>query len=93
MAQPVFSFTNIKSNAVTTCKSTPGILAAISINTKGATGNIAIVYDNTTNAGTTIGTIDTTAGVGTIAYDIVFSTGLTIETKTGTAGDLTVQWA
>ncbi len=93
MAQPVFTGTNITTNATTTLKSRPGILAAIAINKAGASANTATIYDNTVGSGTKIGTIDTTAGIGTIAYDAVFSTGLTIVTATGTAADLTVMWA
>lgn len=93
MATPVFSFTNITTNTTTVLKTGPGILGAITINTKGASSNTATIYDNTAGSGTKIGTIDTTVGVGTLAYDLAFTTGLTIVTATGTAPDLTVQWA
>ena len=87
-----FLANNIKTNATTVVKSGGGFLHAITINTKGATANTAIVFDNTAGSGTTIATIDTTTAVGTLILDVKFSTGLTIVTATGTAPDMTVSY-
>jgi hypothetical protein len=84
---------HINSNTTTTLKSAAGLLHSICINTKGVTGNIATVYDNTAGSGTVLAVIDTTAQVQTLLYDIQFSIGLTIVTATGTAADLTVSFA
>ena len=68
------------------------MLHSVNINVKGATANIATIYDSTTGSGTVIGVIDTTVDVMTHTYDIAFNTGLTIVTSAGTGGDLTVSW-
>lgn len=92
MAQPFFNPTNITTNTTTLVKTGTGILGGITINTKGATSNTATIFDSLTGTGTKIGTIDTTAAQGTLLYDVLFVTGLTIVTATGTAADLTVEW-
>lgn len=84
------SFSNLAANATTTIKSGPGVLAWVSINTKGATGNTLTIYDNTAASGTKIATIDTTAQLGQIYFGVTFSTGLTVVSATGTAADFTV---
>lgn len=87
------SYANIISNATTTVKSGAGNLHAVCLNKVGASANTATIYDNTVGSGTKIGTVDTTqAGVGCLVYDVKFSTGLTIVTATGTAGDITVSY-
>jgi len=83
---------NISSNTTTVVKSGAGLLHSITINTKGASSNTATVYDNTAGSGTKLATIDTTSAIGALAYNIVFSTGLTIVTATGTAPDITVSY-
>lgn len=84
------SFSNITTNTTTTVKSGAGILYRVCINTKGASANVATIYDNTAGSGTKIGTLDTTSGVACLAYEAAFATGLTLVTATGTAADLTV---
>lgn len=86
------SYSHISSNATTTVKSGAGSLRGITINTKGASANTATVYDNTAGSGTVIAVIDTTAAVGTLSYDIAFTTGLTVVTATGTAPDMTIAY-
>lgn len=86
------SFSNITTNTTTVVKSGEGFLHSICVNTKGATANTAAIYDNTAASGTKIGTLDTTAAVGCMVYDIRFGTGLTVVTATGTAPDLTVSY-
>lgn len=87
-----YAYSNISSNATTVVKSTPGVLHSITINTKGASSNVAAVYDGTAAAGVTIGTIDTTSNVQTLIYDVAFGTNLTIVTSTGTAANITVSY-
>ena len=84
---------NIISNTTTTVVSGHGLLHSVTINTKGATSNTAKIYDGTAATGTLLATIDTTANVGTLIYDVNFSTSLTIVTASGTAADLTVSYA
>lgn len=81
---------NITTLTTTTVKSGSGLLHAIVINTKGTTASTATIFDNTVGSGTKIGTLDTTAATGTLLYDTVFATGLTIVTATGVAPDITV---
>lgn len=84
------NFLNVTANtAATTIKTGAGTLVAVMINTKGASGNVLTMYDNTTNSGTKIATIDTTASLTFLPYNAGFSTGLTIVLATGTAADLT----
>lgn len=86
------SYTNITTNATTVIKSVSGVLHSITINTKGGT-DIITVYDNSTDSGTKIATIDDSAASGlTLTYDIVFGVGLTIVTSGTTAPDITVSW-
>lgn len=84
--------TEITANTTTTVKSGAGFLHTVYINQKGASSNTATLYDNTAGSGTVIATIDTTANVGSIVYDVAFSTGLTIVTATGTAPHLGVSY-
>jgi thymidine phosphorylase len=88
-----FSYNNIATNTTTTVKSGSGVLHSIVINKKGASSNLATVYDNTAGSGTKIATIDTTTSVVTLLFDCQFSIGLTIVTATGTAADITVSYA
>lgn len=86
-------YSNIASNATTTVLSGGGYLHSITINTKGASSNTATVYDNTAASGSKIATIDTTAAVVTLLYDVNVKTGITVVTATGTAADLTVSYS
>ena len=87
-----YGYNHISTNTTTTVKSGSGILRSVTVNTKGATANTATVYDNTAGSGAVIAVIDTTASLGTLRYDVVFSTGLTVVTASGTAADLTVSY-
>ena len=83
------SFSNINTNTTTTVKSGAGVLKRIVVNKVGALLNTCTIYDNTTATGTIIGTIDPHTHM-VFEYDVVFNTGLTIVTATGTAADLTI---
>lgn len=87
------SYKNITTNTTTVVKAAPGELFSITINSKGATSNIAQVYDNTSATGSPIATIDTTAQIGTLTYNVAMLTGITIVTSAGTAADITVAYA
>lgn len=93
-AQPVmqspFDIANITANGTTTPKTGPGMLHAVMINTKGATGNTLTLYDGTDVNGTKLATIDTTVQVGPLPYDIGFQVGLTAVLANGTAADVTL---
>ena len=83
-------FANINTNTTTTVKSGAGVLKRIVVNKIGTSSNTCTIYDNTTAAGTIIGTIDPVHTHMVFEYDVVFNTGLTIVTATGTAADLTI---
>ncbi len=87
------SYTNITTATTTTVKSGAGFLHLIMINAAVALATITL-YDNTSAAGTKIGTITMPATLlasqATLRFDVSFNTGLTIVT-TG-AEDLTISW-
>jgi hypothetical protein len=83
-----FSFLNIATNTGTQVKTGAGVLRSITVNTTAA-GAITI-YDNTSAAGTKIGTMKASIVEGTYVYDAKFSTGLHI--VTAAASDITVTY-
>ena len=84
------SFSNINTNTTSTVKSGAGVLKRIVVNKVGALLNTCTIYDNTSGTGTIIATIDLVHTQMVFEYDVVFNTGLTIVTATGTAADLTI---
>lgn len=87
-----FSYNHIAANGTVNVKASPGTLHGLTINTKGATGNIATVYDSLAGSGAVIAIIDTTANVGQVILDVAFTIGLTVVVGTGTAADITVAY-
>lgn len=87
-----YSYAHISTNATTVVKSGAGSLHSITINSKGASANIATIYDGISTAGTVVGIIDTTAASQNFLYDVALTAGLTIVTSTGTAADITVSY-
>jgi hypothetical protein len=90
-----FNYNNITSTATTLVKTGVGFLHAITVNTPVASSVITL-YDNTSAAGTKMGTITLPAtllqeGPYTALYDVTFSVGLTVVTATA-ASDLTVSY-
>lgn len=88
-------FTNITGQATTVVKNAAGVLRGININTPVATETITI-FDNTSAAGTKIGTITVPAAPVPVsltygANGLNFNTGLTIVTATASS-DITVIW-
>lgn len=84
---------NITTATTTVVKSGSGFLHLIMVNAAAASATITI-YDNTSAAGTKIGTVTMPATLlasqATLRFDVTFSTGLTIVT-TGTE-DLTISY-
>jgi hypothetical protein len=87
-----FNYTHLNANGTTTIKSAAGVLAAVSVNTKGASGNQLAVYDNTSASAPIIAQIDTTSAVYTFPLGVQFNTGLTVVLANGTAADITISW-
>lgn len=87
---PSFSFANITTAATTTVKSGAGVLRRIIVNSLGTVASTATIYDNTAASGTKIATINTLSVLGSLVFDVSFSTGLTIVTTGTVAPDITV---
>lgn len=87
-----FNYAHINANGTTTIKSGPGMLGALSINTKGASSNTITIYDSTTGSGTVIAVIDSTSQVFTFPFEVNFANGLTVVVASGTAPDITISW-
>jgi hypothetical protein len=85
-----FPYLHVNANGTGVVKAAPGTLLAVTINTKGATGNTLTLYDNTTATGAVIAVIDTTVAPGSIPYDLAFATGLSYAMATGSAADITL---
>lgn len=87
----VGDYTHVAAGTATTVvRQGSGVLNAIIVNTKGATGNTLTVYDNTTNSGQVIAIIDTTVTPYVWTYNARFNTGLTVTSANGTGADYTV---
>ncbi len=84
----VYNYANFTGTGPTAVKPGPGYLKSVVINQKGGS-NILTVFDNTSATGAHIAAIDTTSQVGTINYDVPFTTGLYISGTAGTAPDVT----
>lgn len=89
-----YSYTPITSATTTVIKSSAGFLHKIVFNKRIANG-VTTIYDNTSAAGTKIGTITEGAAIlsdppNPVEYNCSFATGLTIVTSA--AEDITVIW-
>lgn len=88
------TYAHINANGTTVLKRSPGNLAGVTINTKGASANILTLYDGLNSSAPVIAVIDTTSSVGSINFEgLVLQTGLTAILGTGTAADVTVVYA
>ena len=85
-------YKHITTSTTTLVKTGVGVLKAVCINTKGASSNTATVYDGVDNTGSVIAVLDTTVTFGCQNYNVGVTTGITVVTATGTAGDLTVSF-
>ena len=88
MADTPYTHRNITTGTTTVVKSGAGVLKGITVNTTAA--GTVIIYDNTSAAGTKIGTLKSSVVEGTYEYNVAFATGLTI--VTGAASDITVAY-
>lgn len=77
-------------NAGDLIKTGAGIFGGLAINAGGTTSS-ATLYDGTTSGGTKLATIDTTA-IGSLQYNIAFTTGLFIVLAGAAAADVTVAY-
>ena len=88
-----YSYAKVASLAGQIVKGSSGWLHTVTINTKGASSNVLTLYDNaTTNSGTAIATIDTTAAVTTLTLDVQVTNGIYALDATGTAPDATITY-
>lgn len=85
-----YSYSNITTAATTLVKTGAGDLHCVSVNSIGTTFTITI-YDNVTAAVPKIATSAAVTAIGTLCFDVAFTTGLTIVTG-GTPGDITVSY-
>lgn len=90
---PNYQGKNLAANASTIVKTGSSVLHTVTINKKGATGNTLTLYDGVDNTGVLLATIDTTANVGYLEYDIACKVGIFAVVATGTAADLTLSFA
>lgn len=90
VATGAYSYAHVNANAsATNIKNGAGTLAAVVVNTKGASANVLTLYDSTGAASGTIAVIDVTSAVGAIPYNLAFANGLTYALATGSAADVT----
>lgn len=70
------------------------LLCRIVVNKKGASSNVAVLYDSNETLGKNSelkkGTIDTTDKVTSIEYGLIMVNGIFLDVNTGTAPDLTI---
>jgi hypothetical protein len=85
------SFTVISTNADTVIKASPGTFVGLTVNTAG-TGSTAVVYNNTTCTGATIGTFTTAAQVALPSINATATTGICVTTAGAGAANITVLW-
>lgn len=79
---------NITGAGTFTLKKSMGNLRDVIVNTKAGGAATLIIYDNTSAAGTIIGTADLNLPIGQLTYNTEFQTGLTVVTSA--ACDITV---
>jgi hypothetical protein len=82
---------NTPSDEVGTLVTGAGVFHGVSVNT-GGTNSTVTIYDNTTNTGKKLGTINTVSAGTNVIPDAAYSIGLTYETASGGAADITILW-
>lgn len=84
--------TRLNTNSSEVLKDAPGLLFSVVVGVAG-TSNTLTVFDNASGAsGTVLATIDTSQ-VGSLAYNLGFSSGLSVQLAGGTPADVVVVWA
>lgn len=87
-----FSYVVLNGLSATVVKSGVGMLHSITFNNPGSSWEVDM-YDNTSTAATSLGTIRSTVAPTTLVYDVSFSVGLTIDGVKGTTGgDITIAY-
>ena len=90
-----YNYTNITTLATTQVKNKAGVLHLVQVNAPNAAAGTITVWDSLTASGTKIATIITPASATAfpvpMVFDVVFNTGLTIQT-TVQALDITIAW-
>lgn len=83
---------HIRTATPTVCRVGPGVFYAVTINSKGASGNYTYIWDTATviSATVPIVVLDSTAGPLTVTYNMMVTNGVTIWNTSGTLADLTV---
>ena len=89
---PVYNVTHISTNTTTTAMTGAGVLRSLCVADQGASANTATVYDNTAGSGDVIAVVDTVTFDGCLELDARITTGITVVTATGTAGDLVLTY-
>ena len=84
-----YQFINTASQTLT-LKSGPGVFRRVIIGNAGQTAALITFYDNTAGSGTVIAKVNPSNVLGTLEFDIAFTTGLTYVTNAKTPGDVTV---
>lgn len=90
---PVYNVTYITTNTTTVALTGAGVLHSFCVTDVGSSSNTATVYDNTAGSGTIIALFDIdnfTAGCAVM--DARVTTGITVVTATGTAGEITLTY-
>jgi hypothetical protein len=88
----VFTPTRINTATTTVVKGTPGVLHAVTVNTKGTVASTVTVYNNTSATGTIVAIIDSLNLSGQFLFDVTMSLGITVVTTGTAAPDITVAW-
>jgi hypothetical protein len=82
---------NIAANGTAVVVSSSARLERLVINTNGATGNTAVVYNGPAASADPIATIDTVnMPLGSVEYGVDCPNGIYVVTATGTSVDMTV---
>lgn len=85
-----YSYNHINTAVTTNVCTGAGVLHSIVVSKPGTSG-VLTVYDNTSGAGTVIAVTGATTSC-TLIYDLNFTTGITIVSTFGVAGDYTVTY-
>lgn len=87
-----YSYNNITASTTTTVKSGAGVLHTVNVNALGSVASTVAIFDNTAGSGTSIATVNSLAFLGTLTFDVAFTTGLTIVTTGVLPPNVTVSY-
>lgn len=83
------SYANYTTSAANVTKSAAGFLHTVTVNA--APTSAIEIYDNSAASGNLIATLPASAVVGTYTYDVIFTTGLTVNTASADS-DVTISY-